>query len=105
MKQHISRFMTAVLLMGLMLTSCGEAEPAETDAAVSHAVSQDDATTEPTVEDMLASLPDKDYDGYEFTFLTISSGINSTTRFTDAIYGSPPHLTSISAIAPFDKST
>lgn len=74
--------MTAVLLMGLILTSCGEAEPAETDAAVS----QDDATTEPTVEDMLASLPDKDFDGYEFTFLTISSGINSTTRFTDEIY-------------------
>lgn len=82
MKQHISRFMTAVLLIGLILTSCGEGEPVETDAVVS----QSETTTEPTVEDMLASLPDEDFGEYEFTFLTISSGINSTTRFTDEIF-------------------
>lgn len=82
MKQHISRFMTAVLLIGLILVSCGEGEPVETDAVVS----QSETTTEPTVEDMLASLPDEDFGEYEFTFLTISSGINSTTRFTDEIF-------------------
>ena len=65
MKQHISRFMTAVLLIGLILVSCGEGEPVETDAVVS----QSETTTEPTVEDMLASLPDEDFGEYELTFL------------------------------------
>ena len=87
MKQRLSRFMTAVLLIGLILSSCGsDVTTSAPDTSMPDANGTTDMSTESTVEELLASLPDANYDGYEFTFLTISSGINSTTRFTDEIY-------------------
>ncbi|MFA6947968.1 MAG: hypothetical protein WCQ72_03205 [Eubacteriales bacterium] len=83
MNRKLALILAATLFASNLLTACGDRQSSEIDET-SSALSELSETTAESSE--FDSLVLEDYGGYEFKFLTISAGINSTTRFTDEIY-------------------
>ena len=74
-RNTISRMISASLAAMLFLTACGNT----TDAGNENTSAEKDSTSDTTTEESMPVLPERDFGGYEFTFL------NGNTAYT---YGS-----------------
>ncbi len=85
-KRHIAFFILTAVLAVSLLSACAqnnEAENLSDSAAPGETAAAD---TEPAETSLLDSVPEKDYGGYEFNYLALDAGINSTTRFVDEMW-------------------
>lgn len=73
----------AIIFAGMM--SCSSDKSSDTPDIVTENIDTI-AVTEPPETQPFDKVPQLDYDGYEFNVLTLSSGINATSRFTQEIW-------------------
>lgn len=89
-KRIISALLLAAMLTTPILTACSETTQqdspdtapsgSDTSAAAGESESEGDETN------LLAQIEKKDYNGYEFNYLALETGINGTTRFVDEMW-------------------
>lgn len=84
-KRQIALFILLALLTASLLPACAQSRE-ENDISDSSAAGESVAVTEPAETSLLDQVPEKDYNGYEFNYLALDAGINSTTRFVDEMW-------------------
>jgi len=89
-KRIISALLLAAMLLTPVLTACSET-PAqdETDApsaGMETAPAADETEAETEESQLIDQVEQKDYNGYEFNYLAVETGINGTTRFVDEMW-------------------
>lgn len=83
-KRKIAFYILMAVLAASLLPAC--AQSAKGNQVDTTAGSLSAADTEPAETSLLDSVPGKDYGGYEFNYLALNAGINSTTRFVDEMW-------------------
>lgn len=78
-------FTSFILAFALLFPSCAE-NAGKNAADTAQSAADTGETAAETEIDLYAAITKNDYQGYEFDVLTLSSGINATSRFTDEIY-------------------
>lgn len=73
------------LLAVSLLPACAQNSGADniSDTSAAESAAADTAAPETSLLDL---VPEKDYGGYEFNYLALNAGINSTTRFVDEMW-------------------
>lgn len=85
-KKLISILLFVVILLTSLFTSCAQKQD---EGNISDTTLADGVTannTEPVETTLLDLVSKNDYNGYEFNYLALNAGINSTTRFVDEMW-------------------
>lgn len=84
-RNTISRMISASLAAMLFLTACGNT----TDAGNENTSAEKDSTSDTTTEESMPVLPERDFGGYEFTFLNIDKAYTYRSVVSEEQTGEP----------------